>query len=252
MLPIRRGRSSAGGTANDGRSPGWSAGGSPGGSHTAWEWFKRLEPVPLVMTELTDTDRRRRDSRPDATFYDQPRFVTHADDGFLDRLTALYDERLEEGDRVFDAMGSWVSHLPDRSFDHVVGHGLNEAELAANDAYDEWFLQDFNANQTLRLPDGDRDAVVCALSVQYLQYPTAVFASFARVLAPDGVLVVSFTNRMFPTKAISLWRKASMRERLALVESYVERTDGLRVEQTILEQPEQDPFAAVVARKSDG
>lgn len=201
------------------------------------------------MTELTDADRSRQDTRPDERFYAQPRFTTHADDAVLARLTALYADLLDDGDRVFDAMGSWVSHLPDRTFDHVLGHGLNEAELAANEAYDEWFLQDFNADQSLPVPDADRDAVLCALSVQYLQYPTAVFREFGRILRPDGVLVVSFTNRMFPTKAIRAWREASMHERIDLVASYAEQVDGLTVERRVLEQSGREPFAAVVARR---
>lgn len=200
------------------------------------------------MPEFTDADRRKVDTRPDTAFYDQPRFVTHADDAFLARLTDLYADHLAAGDRVFDAMSSWVSHLPETTFDHVLGHGLNEAELRENDRLDDWFTQDLNADQSLPLPDADRDAVLCALSVQYLQYPEAVFCEFDRVVRPDGVVIVSFTNRMFPTKAIRAWREASMRERLGLVESYVESTPGLVVEERVLERPGNDPFAAVVAR----
>jgi ubiquinone/menaquinone biosynthesis C-methylase UbiE len=81
-----------------------------------------------------------------------------------------------------------------------VGHGLNAAELRENDRYDEWFRQDLNADQTLPLGDDSVDAVTCALSVQYLQYPAAVFREFARVLRPGGVVVVSFTNRMLEAR----------------------------------------------------
>ena len=200
------------------------------------------------MADLTETDREKVDTRPDSTFYDQPRFVTHADDAFLARLTDLYADHLAPGDRVFDAMGSWVSHLPDVPLDHVLGHGLNEAELRENDAYDDWFTQSFNDDQSLPVPDDDRDAVVCALSVQYLQYPGTVFREFERVLAADGVVIVSFTNRMFPTKAIRAWREASMTERVELVSSYVEES-GMDVVETVLERPGNDPFAAVVGRK---
>ncbi len=59
-----------------------------------------------MTTVLTDRDRQKRDGRSDETFYGDPRFVTHADDAFLDRLTALYDEVLSPGDRVLDAMSS--------------------------------------------------------------------------------------------------------------------------------------------------
>lgn len=196
---------------------------------------------------LSEHDRSKLDSGADDAFYDSPRFVTHADDAFLARLTELYAAVLAPGDRVFDAMSSWVSHLPDYPFERVVGHGLNEAELAENDALTEWFVQDFNAEGSLPLADDSFDAVLCALSVQYLQYPEAVFSEFARVLAPGGALVVSFTDRMFPTKAVRAWRAASMDGRAELVESYC-RAAGLTVSDVVREQPDRDPLYAVVAR----
>jgi len=199
---------------------------------------------------LSDRERSKLDSGDDDAFYDSPRFVTHADDGFLARLTELYAEALDPGDRVFDATSSWVSHLPEYRFERVVGHGLNEAELAENDRLDEWFVQNINEMQSLPLADDEFDAVLCALSVQYLQYPGAVFSEFARVLAPEGVLVVSFTNRMFPTKAVRAWRTASMDDRVDLVEAYC-RAGGLTVTDVVRERPERDPFYAVRAGHGD-
>jgi len=198
---------------------------------------------------LSERDRSKLDSGDDDAFYDSPRFVTHADDAFLARLTELYADVLAPGDRVLDAMSSWVSHLPDYPFARVVGHGLNESELAENDALTEWFVRDFNADQSLPLAGDSVDAVLCALSVQYLQYPEAVFTEFARVLAPEGVLAVTFTNRMFPTKAVRAWRAASMDERAELVESYC-RAAGLAVVDVVRERPGTDPFYAVLARPS--
>ena len=200
-----------------------------------------------MTTVLSDLDRRKRDDRPDETFYDEPRFVTHADDAFLARLTELYASVTEPGDRVLDAMSSWVSHLPDTEYARVVGHGLNEAELAANDRLDEFVVSDLNADQSLPFDDDAFDVVCCALSVQYLQYPGAVFAEFARVLAPGGAIVVSFSNRMFPTKAVRAWRAASMAERADLVERYLD-AGGFEVADRIAERPGEDPFHAVVGR----
>jgi len=148
---------------------------------------------------------------------------------------------------VFDAMGSWVSHFPKVPLGRVVGHGLNEDELMANDRYDEWFVQDFNRDQALPLDDDSFDVVCCALSVQYLQHPEAVFGEFGRVLDRDGTLVVSFTNRMFPTKAIRAWRTATMAWRSDLVASYV-RAGGMTVTDCIAEHGPGDPFYAVVGR----
>ncbi|KOX95704.1 class I SAM-dependent methyltransferase [Halorubrum tropicale] len=198
-----------------------------------------------MTTVLSDLERRKRDDRPDGTFYDDPRFVTHADDAFLARLTALYASVTEPGDRVLDAMSSWVSHLPETDYERVVGHGLNEAELAANDRLDEFVVSDLNADPSLPFADGSSDAVCCALSVQYLQYPGQVFAEFARVLAPGGTVVVSFSNRMFPTKAVRAWRAASMAERADLVERYLD-AGGFAVADRIAERPGEDPFYALV------
>jgi SAM-dependent methyltransferase len=199
------------------------------------------------MDVLSAAERRKRDDSDDDAFYDRPRYVTHADDAFCQRLTTLYAEILDPDDRVFDAMGSWVSHFPATQLGHVVGHGLNAEELAANDRYDEWFVQDFNADQSLPLTDGAVDVVCCALSVQYLQYPEAVFGEFNRVLDSDGTVVVSFTNRMFPTKAIRAWRAASMADRAALVASYL-RAGGLTVTDRIGEDGPGDPFYAVIGQ----
>ena len=196
---------------------------------------------------LSEPERSKIDSRPDETFYETPRFVTHADDAFLETLTQTYAKVLSDGDRVLDAMSSWVSHLPDNRYDRVVGHGLNAAELAANDALEEWFVQDLNGSQSLPVDENAFDAVLCALSVQYLQYPAATVREFARALAPGGALVISFTNKMFPQKAIRAWRGASMDGRRRLVAEYCEAA-GLAVTDVIERQPGTDPFVAVVAR----
>ena len=196
---------------------------------------------------LSAVDRRKLDDGPDGTFYDSPRFVTHADDGFLDRLTELYAATVPAGGRVFDAMSSWVSHLPDDDYERVVGHGLNAAELEANDRLDEWFVRNLNEEPALPLDDRSVDAVLCALSVQYLQHPAAVFSEFARVLDDGGVVVVSFTNRMFPTKAVRAWRTASMAGREDLVRSYVDAAGGFEPTRVVRDRPESDPFRAVVA-----
>ena len=42
---------------------------------------------------LSEADRRKLDSGPDDGFYESPRYVTHADDGFIDRLTSCTRRR---------------------------------------------------------------------------------------------------------------------------------------------------------------
>ena len=202
--------------------------------------------MPQVLSE---TGRKKIDSSNDDAFYRAPRFVTHADDPFCSRLTDLYASVMSPGDRIFDAMSSWVSFLPPLSFDRVVGHGLNRAELEANKQLDEFFIQDFNVGQELPLDDEQFDVVCCALSVQYLQYPGAICSEFERILTPDGTAIVSFTNRMFPTKAVHAWRRRSMDERAALVEDYL-TAGGFTQTQRVVDQPGVDPFYAVVGSQS--
>ena len=144
---------------------------------------------------------------PDALFYAQPRLVTHIDDGAVAAVTALYRQHLPPAGRVLDLMSSWVSHLPDEvRYAHVAGHGMNMAELAANPRLDARFVQDLNAEPSLPLPDRSFDAATICVSVQYLQRPVEVFGEILRVLRPGAPLVVSFSNRCFPTKAVAVWR----------------------------------------------
>lgn len=200
---------------------------------------------------LMEDERRKFDDGDDGAFYDQPRFVHHVDDAFRARLTRLYREQLSPGDQVLDLMGSWGSHLPDIDL-RVQGHGLNAAELDANDRYGDWFVQNLNADPSLPYDDGTFDAVLNAVSAQYLEQPERVFAAVSRVLAPGGVLIVSFSNRMFPTKAIRAWRERDMDGRAALVCAYLDAAGGFDEPTVIREQPGGDPFYAVVARRAGG
>ncbi len=204
--------------------------------------------MPSVLSEA---DRQRLLDGDDERFYEQPRFVQHVDDTFRERLTALYRDSLSSGDDVLDLMSSWVSHLPpDLELGEVAGHGLNEAELDRNDSLDRWFVQNLNHDQTLPLDDTSVDAVLCAVSVQYLQYPGRVFAAVARVLRPGGVVIVSFSSRMFAQKAIRAWRSRSMDERATLVSEYLDSTGafGTPTVHSTVEQG-RDPFYAVTAVK---
>ena len=58
------------------------------------------------------------------------------------------------------------------------------------------------------LPFADKvfDAAAICVSVQYLQRPVEVFTELARTLRPGAPLVVSFSNRCFPTKAVLIWQ----------------------------------------------
>ncbi len=156
---------------------------------------------------LRPQERTKLDPTQDSDFYAFPRFVTHVDQGFIDQLTALYREILSPNTRLLDLMSSWVSHLPEEmEFEHIEGHGMNGEELAKNPRLHSYFIQDLNAQPKLPLEDSSFDAVLITVSVQYLQYPEAIFAELYRILRPHGLVVVSFSNRMFYQKAIAAWR----------------------------------------------
>ncbi|CAN6235386.1 unnamed protein product [Urochloa humidicola] len=187
---------------------------------------------------LAPEGRAKLDPRPDRDFYAFPRLVTHVDDGFIAALTDLYRERLRPGWDVLDLMSSWVSHLPPEvAFRRVVGHGLNAQELARNPRLDTFFVKDLNKDQELALETGSFDAVLCTVSVQYLQYPEKVFAEIFRVLKPGGVCIVSFSNRMFYEKAIGAWREGTAYSRVQLVTQYFQCVDGFTQPEVVRELP---------------
>lgn len=212
---------------------------------------------------LKPEQRQKLDSGNDREFYSVPRFVTHVDEGFIDRLTNLYRERLTPQMCIFDMMSSWVSHLPDEiTFDRVEGHGLNESELAKNPRFNHYFVQNLNQELKLPLADNSFDAVLNTVSVQYLQYPEAIFAEVYRILKPDGIAIFSFSNRMFYHKAIAAWRDASERDRVELVKGYFKSVPGFSLPEVVTQisnVPDMfrllgmgggDPFYAVIARKN--
>lgn len=207
---------------------------------------------------LTD-QRDKLDPTDDRLFYDQPRFVTHVDESFIDQLRELYRQRLPAQGRIFDMMSSWVSHLPEEmEFAHVEGHGLNAAELARNPRLNHYFVQNLNQNQKLPLADADFDAVINCVSVQYLQQPETIFAEVHRILKPGGIAIFSFSNRMFYQKAIAAWRDGSESDRVALVKAYFQSVPGFRTPEIIAKKSlggilpwfgSGDPFYAVLAQK---
>ena len=213
---------------------------------------------------LKPNQRTKLDESDDALFYDYPRFVNHVDDGFIEQLTELYRQRLRLGSRILDMMSSWVSHLPeDVGFEWVEGHGMNPDELAKNRRLDHYFIQNLNHNPQLPLEDRSFDAVLNAVSVQYLQRPEVVFAEIYRVLKPGGIAVISFSNRMFYQKAIAAWRDGSEAERVSLVKGYfrsvagfsepevIQRTSALPPVLQMLGIGSADPFYAVVSERME-
>jgi SAM-dependent methyltransferase len=199
----------------------------------------------------------RDDTTPDDRFYLPPRLVTHIDEGAVAAVGALYAELGVDGSapqpgRVLDLMSSWVSHLRTAPAELVV-LGMNPRELAANPMASERVVQDLNLDPELPFEDASFDAVLCCVSVDYLVRPVEVLAEAARVLRPGAPLVLTFSNRCFPTKAIHGWLATDETGRCSIAADYVRRAGGFDEPEVTLRTPagryRGDPLYAVVARR---
>ena len=195
------------------------------------------------------------DNSDDSLFYEIPRLVTHIDDNACMVLKGFYRSLLKDGDSVLDLMSSWVSHLPeDINYSKVSAQGMNKVELEANPQLTDFIVQNLNTNQVLPYGNEVFDLCTIAVSVQYLTSPLKVFEEIARVLKPNGKCCVSFSNRMFPTKAILAWRMSSNQDHCNLVSHYLKKTEmfaEVKVERLVEENGYYDPLFAVIGKKGE-
>ena len=84
------------------------------------------------------------------------------------------------------------------------------------------------------------------MSVQYLQQPVAVFREALRVLRPGAPLVVSFSNRCFPTKAVAIWQALAGADQQQLVSLYLSHTGFGPIETAETVPPDADPLWSVI------
>lgn len=204
------------------------------------------EPFPSEAFERVDDD-------DDRMFYTSPRLVNHIDDAAIGAATELFRQLLPQQGAILDLMSSWVSHLPpEAAYERVAGLGLNAAELRANPQLTERVVQNLNREPHLPFEDGTFDGCVCTVSVQYLTNPIAVFAEVGRVLRPGAPMITVFSNRMFPTKAVAIWRALDDRGHIDLVAEYYRRAGGFEQIEAYDASPgrRSDPLFAVVARRA--
>lgn len=195
---------------------------------------------------------RRYDESSDFNFYAYPRKVVHIDDGAIAALRATYAKLLPPGGAYLDLMSSWRSHLPDTlNPGWVIGLGMNDDEMADNPQLNEHVVHSLNDNPRLPFEDAKFDAAMCAVSVQYLTNPAAVFADVARVLKPGAPFIISFSNRCFPTKAVSVWLSMSDNQHVALVRRYFELAGHWEnIQAKTIDPGTHDPLYVVWASKA--
>ena len=201
----------------------------------------------------------RADPTSDDLFYRPPRLVTHIDAAAINAVSELYAQLEIDGSsdnrwRVLDLMSSWVSHLRTAPLELVV-LGMNAAELDANSMATERVVQNLNVDPILPFADMSFDAVLCCVSIDYLVRPVEVLREAARVLRPGGQVVITFSNRCFPTKAIRGWLEADDEGRCAIVVDYLSRVGAFTDVRVGLRTPavrgyRGDPLYAVTARRA--
>ncbi len=189
----------------------------------------------------------RDDDTPDGDFYARPRFVEHLDSCALDTVEQLYGRLIPAGSAILDLMAGPDSHLGRvTSPVSVTGLGLNESELKANPVMSEHVIQDLNSDPTLPFDDNSFDIVVNTVSVDYLTLPLEVFREVSRVLKPEGLFIVVFSNRMFPPKAVNIWKESTEKQRVEVVRRFFTLSGRFAIqgyyESTGKPRPEEDKY----------
>ncbi|QIN83701.1 methyltransferase domain-containing protein [Rubrobacter tropicus] len=206
------------------------------------------------MPELPGGAFRRTDETPDEEFYRTPRLVTHIDDRAIAAVTQLYREYFPPGGEILDLMSSWISHLPPEvEYGRVIGLGMNETELRRNERLASYVVQNLNENPRLPFGDDEFDGCGICVSVDYLTRPVEVLREVGRVLKPGSPLIITFSNRCFPTKAVAVWHQLDDRGHMRLVEDYLREAgnwDGIRGLDRSPRRLFSDPLYAVVGRSA--
>jgi SAM-dependent methyltransferase len=227
--------------------------------------YNRLGRLNPLLAEDAFT---RLDESDDQTFYATDRFVDHLDVTALDTVKKVIATLIvRDHPVILDLMAGWDSHLPENiSAGKVVGLGLNANELSKNRALTESVIHDLNSDPTLPFDDNTFDVVLNTVSVDYLTQPIEVFREVNRVLKPGGLFVVIFSNRMFPQKAVKVWRDSGEDERVLLVEDFFKEAEGFEPHKTFISRgkprpkgdkyygqtPHSDPIYVVYAEKKGG
>ena len=224
-----------------------------------------VSPVRLVkewpeVPPFRDEDFFRADSLDDSSFYTVPRLVYHIDEPAVASLTQYYRNNIKKGSDILDICSSWVSHYPlefPKTMGKICATGMNGLELQYNDQLTGGYkAKDLNNDPTLPYPDNSFDVVTCVVSIDYLIEPIKVLKEVNRVLRKGGKVIMSQSNRCFPSKAISMWLNMNDRQHLELINGYLQYAGGykdvqaLDITATMPDNSYRDPMFIVEAIKA--
>lgn len=208
-----------------------------------------IRPIRLMKTwpekpTFSPEDFYRADQQDDGSFYAVPRFVYHIDEPAVSALVQYYRTSIPPKSRILDICSSWVSHYPlefPKTMARISGTGMNEFELRANDQLTDFFPRNLNINPKLPYPDQSFDVVTCVVSIDYLIHPIEVMKEVHRVLRPGGKVIISQSNRCFPSKAIAMWLRMNDRQHLELINAYFQYAGGFKSPRKALDITAQGP-----------
>ena len=193
------------------------------------------------------------DRGDDRWFYAQPRLVVHIDEPAVQAVGRYFADALPQNSHLLDLMSSWRTHLPDEFVaERVVGLGMNAVEMMENPQLHDMVVHDLNVDPTLPFEDAEFDACFVTVSIQYLTSPLEAFAEVNRVLRPGGGLHVIYSNRMFFTKAVAIWKSLDDEGRGLLVGTYFSNSGNWTPPEILDISPESgiDPVYVVRAFKA--
>ena len=130
---------------------------------------------------------------------------------------------------------------------------MNEVELRHNERLDSYVVQNLNTNPRLPFGNGEFDGAGICVSIDYLTRPVEVLRETGRVLKAGAPLVVTFSNRCFPTKAVEIWHRLDDSGHMQLVEHYFREAGNWRAIRSLDRSPRRpfsDPLYAVVGESS--
>lgn len=124
------------------------------------------------------------------------------------------------------------SHYPlefPETMGKICATGISGLELAFNDQLTGGYVaQDLNQETKLPYPDKSFDVVTCVVSIDYMVDPIGVLKEAHRVLKPGGKVIISQSNRCFPSKAVAMWLQMNDRQHLELINGYFQYAGGFR------------------------
>lgn len=224
-----------------------------------------VTPIRLVKEwpqdpPFTKKDFFRADEIDDESFYTVPRLVYHIDEPAVASLTQFYRNNIPKGSSILDICSSWVSHYPlefPETMKRISATGMNALELKFNDQLTDFQAKNLNTDPKLPYDDNSFDVVTCVVSIDYLIHPIEVLREVNRVLKPGGKVIISQSNRCFPSKAIAMWLQMNDRQHLELINGYFQYAGGFKEPRQAYDitakdptKPYNDPMFVVVAEKA--